>query len=220
MRLQPPGSPRVQSKWFGRGTTLPTRRLLVTFFFIFLILFSGLIASWPIIHRSEAFAASNPNAPISPPPWLHQSPAGKPNDLGHYGKISTTPITLNAHIWPITMPPMTISLTTQAQHVLSKDGQLEINIAAGSVSAAQLSSARGTIHLTITQVLPGSGGASSNNILFGSFQILLQDASGALLSNPFPGPSFDNKLSPATGSSHSALLGAESLWNVALWRCL
>ncbi len=81
------------------------------------------------------------------------------------------------------MPPAKITLTGQPQQFLSKDGRLEIDIAAGTVTPAELLSAGGTIILSIRQVLPASGGTTSGRISFGTYQVLLEDAAGHPLSS-------------------------------------
>ena len=101
--------------------------------------------------------------------------------------ITTGPIprpTLNV------VPPRTVVLTTGAQQVVSGNGAFELDIAAGSVSAAQIQAAGGAIRLTVKQIDPGSGGASSGRIFLGTYQVLLQDTVGKplttlVLAHPF-----------------------------------
>src|SRR5713226_1836951 len=84
---------------------------------------------------------------------------------------------------PQLMPPATIPLTGQPQQFRGRDGRLEIDIAAGTVTPAALLSAGGSIILSIRQVLPASGGTTSGRISFGTYQVLLQDAAGHPLSS-------------------------------------
>lgn len=81
------------------------------------------------------------------------------------------------------MTPATLDLTAQAQHFLSNDGRLEVRIPAGAVSNAQLQAAGGKISLTVTQILPGSGGLRNEHVLFGTYELQLHDAFGAIISN-------------------------------------
>src|SRR5262249_8868248 len=80
------------------------------------------------------------------------------------------------------MPSEKITLTGGPQHFLGKDGRLEIDIAAGTLSPVQLLGAGGSITLVITQVLPASGGTTSGRISFATYQVLLEDAAGHPLS--------------------------------------
>ena len=125
----------------------------------------------------------NPNPPLKTPAWLKR-PHGKHIDLGHYvhPDPSVKPDTFT-RTWPVSMPPAKITLSGQPQQFLSKDGRLELDLAAGTLSPAQLLGAGGSITLVITQVLPASGGTPSGRISFGTYQFLLQDAAGHPLSS-------------------------------------
>src|SRR6266567_3889867 len=162
-----------------------TMRQVLLAFFLSLFLLSGALGSWAdAIKPAQAAAAKhNPNPPLKPPAWLKR-PHGKHIDLGHYVHVdpSVKPDTFT-RTWPVSMPPAKITLTGQPQQFLSKDGRLEIDIAAGTLSPAQLLGAGGSITLAITQVLPGSGGINSEFLSFGTYQFLLADAAGHPLSS-------------------------------------
>src|SRR6266852_329644 len=148
------------------------------------LLLSGALSGWAdAIKPAHAAAAKhNPNPPLKAPAWLKR-PQGKHIDLGHYVHVnpSVKPDTFT-RTWPVSMPPATITLTGQPQQFTGKDGRLEIDIAAGTVTPAALLSAGGSIILSIRQVLPASGGVTSGRISFGTYQVLLQDAAGHPLS--------------------------------------
>src|SRR6266851_10057845 len=163
---------------------LTVRQLLLALF-LSLFLLSGALSGWAdAIKPAHAAAAKhNPNPPLKPPAWLKR-PHGKHIDLGHYVHVdpSVKPDTFT-RTWPVSMPPATITLTEQSQQFLGKDGRLEIDIAAGTVTPAELLSAGGAITMSITQVLPASGGVTSGRISFATYQFLLEDAAGHLLSS-------------------------------------
>src|SRR6266568_2586770 len=162
-----------------------TMRQVLLAFFLSLFLLSGALGSWAdAIKPAQAAAAKhNPNPPLKPPAWLKR-PHGKHIDLGHYVHVdpSVKPDTFT-RTWPVSMPPAKITLTGQPQQFLGKDGRLEIDIAAGTVTPAELLSAGGSIILAIRQVLPASGGVTSGRISFGTYQVLLEDAAGHPLSS-------------------------------------
>ena len=166
----------------GQTRLRTIRRLSLAAFLLFLVLFTALVAPWPLLHQPIALAAGkgNPNPPITPP-TKPPKPARSIN-LGHYVKpASTHPPAPVAYPWKVSMPPASIALTSQAQQFLSKDGQLEIDIAAGAVSGAQLQGAGGSVFLKVTQLLPDSGGAQGDHLFFGTYEFSLQDASGKVL---------------------------------------
>ena len=51
-----------------------------------------------------------------------------------------------------TMSPVTLMLTPGAQHFVSNNGRLEVQVAAGTANATQVQSAGGVIHLHIVQL--------------------------------------------------------------------
>jgi hypothetical protein len=159
------------------------RRLFMTAGLLFLLLFTAMIAPWPVSPPSVVFAASFHQPKLLPPAWLkpqqsHTPPPAAPYHIVQAGKPETsTPV---AHSWPVTMKPLSIKLTAQAAHVLSSDGRLEVSIPAGSIDASQLQAAGGSLTLTITQLLPGSGGTSGSEITFGTYQLLVRTATGAV----------------------------------------
>lgn len=160
-------------------------RLLGRGWLLFLLLFAAIVAPWPVLQPSSfAASQSNPNPHLSPPSWLTAHAHAQPPDLGHYVKQAPKAnIYLVPHQWPVSMTPATLDLTAQAQHFLSNDGRLEVRIPAGAVSNAQLQAAGGKISLTVTQILPGSGGLRNEHVLFGTYELQLHDAFGAIISN-------------------------------------
>lgn len=130
----------------------------------------------------SAFAASIPttsggssasqNPPISFPSWL-QTPKAVPHTL--VGKRATR----TAQAVPVggsvsnsrLAPPVTFTLTTKAQQLLSKDGHFEVDVPAATVSAAQIKAAGGAIRLKIVQQRAASGGQASGHLLFGTYQL-------------------------------------------------
>lgn len=81
------------------------------------------------------------------------------------------------------MSPATITVTSRSQQFLSSDGRLEVDIPAGMVTDMQIQAAGGAIHLSMTQVLPSSGGTNDSHISFGTYAFQLLDASGNPLSH-------------------------------------
>jgi len=157
------------------------RKLFWTVGLLFLLLFTTMIAPWPVSPPSVVFAASFHNPKLSPPAWLkprqsHTPPPAAPYHIVQSGRPDTSPPV--AHSWLVTMKPLSLKLTTQAMHVISSDGRLEVSIPAGSIDATQLQAAGGSLTLTITQLLPGSGGTYSSEITFGTYQLLIRTATG------------------------------------------
>ncbi len=74
--------------------------------------------------------------------------------------------------------PQTLSLTPQAQHFLSADQHFALDIAAGTVSSAQIQAAGGKIQLQVVQTDASGGGSASGELLFGTYQLNLLDAQG------------------------------------------
>src|SRR6266849_3716166 len=151
-----------------------THRQLLLALFLSLFLLSGALSGWAdAIKPAHAAAAKhNPNPPLKAPAWLKR-PHGKHIDLGQYVHVdpSVKPDTFT-RTWPVSMPPATITLTGQPQQFRGRDGRLEIDIAAGTVTPADLLSAGGTITLAISQVLPASRGVTSAPISFSSSRLL------------------------------------------------
>ncbi len=75
------------------------------------------------------------------------------------------------------MKPVTLTVTAHSQVFVSTDHTLEIDIPADTVSATQMQTAGGSVHLTIVQLDGGSGGGAGQ-IILGSYQLLLQDVAG------------------------------------------
>jgi len=153
---------------------------------LFLLLFPAIVAPLPIV-QPPAFASStgNPNPKLSPPAWLTPHKPGKPDNHFPVPFVKTDPkvdLVNIPPVWQVPMSPATLTLTSQAQHFLSNDGHLEMTVSAGTISDAQVKAAGGSITLTITQVLPGSGGLRSEHIFFGTYTFQLRDATGVLLS--------------------------------------
>lgn len=161
------------------------RRLLLVSALLFLVLFTGLVSSWPVVQPRQVFAQAlkNPNAPLTAPAWLN-SPAGKGKapDL----RKNAAPSKLSAdsgaarHSWHVTMRPARLALTSAAQHFLSSDGQLSVDVPQGSIDAAQLARLPGGVMLSITQVKPGSGSTTggSGQIFFGTYEFQFFAANG------------------------------------------
>ncbi|MGH2506995.1 MAG: hypothetical protein ACRDHZ_06230, partial [Ktedonobacteraceae bacterium] len=161
-------------------------RRMVALGLLCLILFPALLASWTVVPPSTAFALafSNPNAPLATPSWLATS--NQPNKQPNLNKSATSttntmPSHTPPHQWQVSMRPAKVALTNAAQHFVSSDGQLLVDIPAGSLDATQLTQQKGTISLVITQVKPGSGGGTSGQIAFGTYEFQFFDASGKAL---------------------------------------
>ena len=165
-------------------------RAFLLVFLCILLLWTDIFAGWTAT-PAHAATVSNPN-PLLKAPSLPQTPkvANTP-DLGVYvqGQQSTTLVPIPHP--QIKMPaPQTITLTTTAQQVLSRDGTFELDVAAGSVSAAQIQAAGGTISLTLSMVEGASGGGSSGRVFLGTYQVQLSNAqgkplTGLVLGHPF-----------------------------------
>ena len=74
--------------------------------------------------------------------------------------------------------------------MLSRDGAFELDIAAGSVSAAQMQAAGGAISLKVVQLEGGSGGDVSGRVFLGTYQVQLLTRQGQplttlVLAHPF-----------------------------------
>ncbi len=155
-----------------------TLRQLLLALFLSLFLLSGALGGWAdAIRPAHAAAAGrNPNPPLTPPAWLKR-PHRTPVDLGVYRTPDPKAYTQQeTRTWPVAMPLATVPLTPAAQQFVSKDGRLEVDIPADTVSTADVSRAGGSIILSITQILPGSGGINSEFLFFGTYQVLLEDA--------------------------------------------
>ncbi|HEU5376654.1 MAG TPA: hypothetical protein VFV38_14560, partial [Ktedonobacteraceae bacterium] len=159
------------------------RRVLLVSALLLLVLFADLIASWPVVPSSTASALAfpNPNAPIPAPAWLH--PASQPGKKPNLNQSSSAiiPVAPRAdgapHTPAVAMKPARLTLTPAAQHFLSSDGQLGVDIPAGSLTASQVSQFGG-VSLSITQVQPGSGGLESEHLFFGTYEFQFFTAQG------------------------------------------
>ncbi|GHO48680.1 RHS repeat-associated core domain-containing protein [Ktedonospora formicarum] len=153
------------------------RSLSVVIFLLCLSLFGNILADWAQIPVAHAATQTNPNPALNAPSWL-QSPNAVEHTL--VPKNSKEAITAPPKDYPRpkqkTTPPSVLSLTSQAQQVVTKDGHLEITIPAGTVNATQIKAAGGVIHLQVTQTDPGSGGGSGGRLLLGTYQLLLLNA--------------------------------------------
>ncbi|MBV9616558.1 MAG: hypothetical protein JO031_13980, partial [Ktedonobacteraceae bacterium] len=164
------------------------RSCLLVFFCISLLL-SNVFNGWGV--TAHAAARPNPNPPLSPPSWLHAPAAARLPDLRKppSGNQNASNVSIpRPH--PKMPPPLMVSLTTGAQRVLSRDGNFELDIAAGSVSAAQIQGAGGAISLKVVQLDAGSGGDVSGRVFLGTYQIQLLTAQGKplttlVLAHPF-----------------------------------
>lgn len=155
-----------------RSSSFHWRLFLCTCFLLFLLLFTSFVAPWSVLHPAVVFAASNhnPNPKISTPAWLKPLPPKKQPQQGDYRTMLPDAGQPVAQQWRVPMIPVTLHVTDQAQQFVSNDGQLEVDIAAGTISAAQVKKAGGSLLLTITQVIPASGGLRSTHIFFGTYQ--------------------------------------------------
>ncbi|HEY7419025.1 MAG TPA: hypothetical protein VH593_27840, partial [Ktedonobacteraceae bacterium] len=152
-------------------------RALFPVVLVFLI-WSQVVGSFnppPVSAKSRA----NPNPPLSAPSWLQSSTPAQPPDLGQYvtGKQNTTPVPI-PHPQAKAQASVTAHLSTSAQQVKSSDGHLVIQVQAGTVSAAQIKAAGGTLSLKVTPIVPATGGGASGRLFLGTYQLALQDAAG------------------------------------------
>ncbi|HEY1349190.1 MAG TPA: RHS repeat-associated core domain-containing protein [Ktedonobacteraceae bacterium] len=158
-----------------------TRRALLISVLFLLVLFTDLIAPWPALPRSFARATQNPNPHIPAPAWLH--PSGQPRKKPDLNRSSSAILPVQAPAAGIPparaglMKPSRLTLTPAALHFVSNDGHLRIDLAAGSLTARQVSQ-WGGIWLSITQVQPTSGGLGSDHLFFGSYEFQLFSMQG------------------------------------------
>jgi len=121
------------------------RRLFLTCALLFLVLFVDLVGAWPVVQPSTAFALGfhNPNPSLSAPSWLSSS-TSKPVVPSLGTAIINPPTdTVGVHPWKVSMKPARLTLSTAAQHFVGSDGSLSVDIAANSLTAAQLTGAGG-----------------------------------------------------------------------------
>ena len=151
------------------------RPLFGVIVFLMLYLSGTVLTDWSQVPVAQAATRPNPNPPLSAPAWL-QSPTPVPHQLAP----ATTRISPYHASYPHAPAkvavPSVLTLTPQAQQVLTKDGHLQVTIPAGTVTSAQVKAAGGTIHLTIKQTDPGAGGGAGGRVFLGTYQLLLQDA--------------------------------------------
>jgi RHS repeat-associated protein len=83
------------------------------------------------------------------------------------------------------MQPARLALTTAAQHFVSSDGQLLVDMPQGSVDPAGLAPFPGGVFLYLTQVKPGSGSTNggSGQISFGTYEFQFFDGNGKQVSS-------------------------------------
>ncbi len=170
------------------GGIFSARRLLLVSFLLFLVLFVDLIASWPVVSPATAFALAfhNPNPRVATPTWLNAASGKtkKPNLAKN-----ASPSTLSAgspaasHAWKVTMRPGRLGLSTTAQQFVSNDGQLEVDVPAGTLDTGQLTQHSSGLLLYVTQVKPGSGSTTSGQIFFGTYEFQFFDGTGHPLNN-------------------------------------
>jgi hypothetical protein len=161
-----------------------TRRV-ITSALLLLVLFVDLVASWPVIQPSTAFAQalSNPNPALSAPSWLNASSVNRQTSLAQdppMAPIVSKPIGIKPTSGAVPMQPARLHVTTSAQHFVSSDGQLLVDLAANSVSAAQSASG---IWLYLSQVKPGEGGLNGGAITFGTYELQWFTSAGQPLSS-------------------------------------
>jgi RHS repeat-associated protein len=153
---------------------------------LFLMLFMSLVAPWPLRQPSTALAATmQHNPPLLPPSWLKAHPSRKSITLPHsttYRPPANPKNQVSVKLYPVSMSPITVPITAQAQQILGKDGHLEIDIPAHLFGPGALRAAGGSISLQITQLLPGSGGLNNNIVYFGTYQFQFLDSQGHVLS--------------------------------------
>lgn len=132
--------PRIHPGWF----------LLISLL-LGLFLFTTIIGPWPIFGASRS-ATSNPNPAITPPAWLKPQQQRTPPPAFPYHYVKPDPnyrYTPQAHAWPVTMRPTTLSLTTHPVHFLSNDQRLELTFPAGTIDSTALQTAGGSMTLKI-----------------------------------------------------------------------
>ncbi|GER88986.1 hypothetical protein KDW_31480 [Dictyobacter vulcani] len=149
--------------------------------FVCLFLFAELGVG-SLAQPAYATPRKNPNPVLTPPSWLKPPPVKQSVASGLHvtGHPDPKPVPIvhgNAqHLFS-----ETLHLTPAAQHFLSTDKQLSIDIPAGTVSASQVQAAGGTITLHVDQMSGFSGGAAGGHIILGTYQLRLVDAAGKLL---------------------------------------
>lgn len=190
-------SPRDQTLWrrllaqaVAPSLLTLLRRRLVVSGFLLLALFVNIIAAWPVVPPQTAFALDfhNPNPPLPTPSWLKQSSSssGSKPDLNQSAPVSTSVKAtggLPQRSVAVPMKPARLILTTAAQHFVSSDGQISVDIPAGSLKQSQLGRLSGGVWLYITQVQPASGGLDSSDLFFGTYEFQFFNAQGQVLSS-------------------------------------
>ena len=132
---------------------------------LFLVIWTQVLNGWNIVPAVHAAPQGNPNPKLSAPAWLQTPHPVKPADLGIYVTSKPDPTVVPIHHPSnVSMPPLTITLSPAAQHVVSKDDTFDLTIAAATVSQAQIQAAGGAISLKIVQLDAGAGGSQSGHI--------------------------------------------------------
>ena len=181
-----PFSPISRRWWKADHLRSPQYRLFSwsSVLILFILLGADILSSLTTI--TPALAASHISTQVNPalaaPAWLNPSTtASTKPDLGQYvapaKPLPTKPVGVQPRVI-VSMQPARLQVTAVAQHFVSSDGQLLVDIAAGTLSASQLAQQTSGIWLYISQVQPGSGGLSGNQITFGSYEFQWFDGTG------------------------------------------
>lgn len=117
----------------------------------------------------------------------------------------SVPTPMGCQVAAYSMQPATIGLNPSGpSHFDSKDGRLTIDVPAGALSSAQVTSDGGAASLRVREILPpsGSNAGGSGHYSFGTYLIQVVDASGHLASHGLAQPA---TLALHYGTADSAL---------------
>jgi RHS repeat-associated protein len=142
--------------------------------------FAGAVPAMGAAPRSTAVTAvPNRLDPTSRATSVTGAPAPRPvtgvakrTGPGHAQPVSTAAV-----------QPSTAALDpAKASHVATADGALEVDVAAGAVSAGEMSAAGGAMSLLVRRVAPAAGGTAGGSgvFTFGTFLVQVLDSRGRL----------------------------------------
>lgn len=183
--------------------------------FVAFVISTLLINTYGNVTLAYATAASDPNPTIESPDWLTSPQTVSPPDLGTYVTGQPDPTQQHISSPQDTQTPEIFSLTPDAQHIMTQDQHLEVDVPAGAISAQQVADAGGQIQLSIVQTDAGSGSSLSGQLMLGTYQLSFMDTLGnplttLVLAQPFT-------VSYHLSSDQSSLLWQDqtvyALWN-------
>ena len=187
IRCETVSAPEVHQRYRNKASAqasmvrLVMRRLTVAVS-VFFVLFSAIIAPWPVTRPALAQALNSPNPPLSVPASMKPTGPGTHPNLNKSARPTAPSQTSvgepTRHPWPVSMKPAKLALSPAAQHFVSSDGLLTVDIPAQSLDATQLAASPGGLFLFITQVKAGGGSTSGGLIAFGTYEFQFFDGAG------------------------------------------